>query len=162
IPQNVTPSMAKAMGVEKATGALVGDVTPDSPAAKGGLQKGDIITSIDGQEVADANALRLKIGMLEPNSKVNLKALRDGKMQDLTVNLGSFPSSEERASTRGGSEGEQNTALEGVRVENLTADVAQELKLGAATKGVVVDQVDSGSRAAEAGLQRGDVIQQVN
>ncbi len=162
IPQDVTPAMAKALGVEKATGALVGDVTPDSPAARGGLQKGDIITAINGEEISDANALRLKVGMLEPNTKVSLKVLRDGKTQDLAVQLGSFPSTEERASNRSGGHEEQNSALEGVRVETLTADIAQELKLGPATKGVVVDQVDSGSRAAEAGLQRGDVIQQVN
>jgi serine protease Do len=160
IPQDMTPSMAKALGVERASGALVGDVTAGSPAAKGGLQKGDIITAIDGQPVADANQLRLKIGMTDPNARVNLKVLRDGKTQDMAVQLGSFPSNEERASNSNSNE--QNSALEGVKVETLTADVAQELKLGPATKGVVVDQVDSGSRAAEAGLQRGDVIQQVN
>ena len=160
IPQNVTPVMAKALGVEKTSGALVGDVTPGSPAAKGGLQKGDIITAIDGQQIADANALRLKIGMLDPSAKANLKVLRDGRTQDMAVQLGSFPDIEQRASNNVRENNEN--VLDGVRVENLTADVAQELKLGPATKGVLVDQVDSGSRAAEAGLQRGDVIQQVN
>lgn len=161
LPQDVTPAMAKALGVEKAEGALVGDVTPNSPAAKSGLQKGDIITAINGEHIANANALRLKVGTMDPNTRVDLKVLRDGKMMDLAVTLGSFPANEERASnsSRGG---EQNDALEGVRVETLTADVAQELKLGPTAKGVVVDSVDPGSRAAEAGLQRGDVIQQVN
>jgi serine protease Do len=160
LPQDVTPAMAKALGVEKSGGALVGDVTPNSPASKAGLQKGDIITEIDGQPVADANQLRLKIGMLDPSSRVSMKVLREGKTQNMDVQLGSFPSNEERASNN--SEGENSGALEGVKVETLTADIAQELKLGPTTKGVVVDQVDSGSRAAEAGLQRGDVIQQVN
>ncbi len=159
-PQDVTPAMAKALGVEKSAGALVGDVTANSPASKAGLQKGDIITEIDGQAVADANQLRLKVGMMEPNAKANLKILRDGKAQDVTVQLGSFPANEERASNS--NSGEKNEALEGVKVETLTADIAQELKLGPTSKGVVVDSVDSGSRAAEAGLQRGDVIQQVN
>jgi serine protease Do len=162
IPQDITPSMAKALGVERTEGALVGDVTPNSPASKGGLQKGDIITSIEGTPVTGANALRLKVGTMDPGAKVNMKVLRDGKTMDLAVTLGSFPDAE-RASNdvrRGGNE--ENNALEGVRVENLTADVAQELKLGPSTKGVLVDSVDSGSRAAEAGLQRGDVIQQVN
>ncbi|MBZ5604939.1 MAG: DegQ family serine endoprotease, partial [Acidobacteriia bacterium] len=160
LPQDVTPSMAKALGVQAGAGALVGDVTANSPASRAGLQKGDIITAIDGQAVSDANQLRLKIGMMEPNAKVNLKVLRDGRTQEMAVQLGSFPSNEERASNNDNNE--QNSALEGVQVETLTADVAQELKLGPATKGVVVDAVDSGSRAAEAGLQRGDVIQQVN
>jgi serine protease Do len=160
LPQDVTPSMAKALGVQNSSGALVGDVTSGSPAAKGGLEKGDIITEINGQPIGDANALRLKVGTMDPNARVNLKVLRDGKTMDLAVTLGEFPSTEERASSRGSNE--QNSALEGVQVENLTADVAQQLKLGPTTKGVVVDQVDQGSRASEAGLQRGDVIQQVN
>lgn len=160
LPQDVTQSMAKALGVAKSTGALVGDVTSGSPAAKAGLQKGDLILDVNGQPVVDANQLRLKVGMMEPNTRVDLKILRDGRTQDMTVQLGSFPANEASASNNNG--GEQSSALEGVQVENLTADVAQELKLGPSTRGVVVDQVDSGSRAAEAGLQRGDVIQQVN
>ena len=153
--------MAKALGVQNVSGALVGDVTPNSPASKAGLQKGDIITAIDGQQIENANQLRLKIGMMDPTARVDLKVLRDGKTQDMAVQLGSFPSTEERASNNADHE-TGNAALEGVQVETLTADVAQELKLGPTTKGVVVDQVDPGSRAAEAGLQRGDVIQQVN
>ena len=159
LPQDVTPAMAKALGVEHNTGALVGDVTANSPASKAGLQKGDIILDIDGQQIGDANQLRLKVGMLDPNARVNLKVLRDGKTQAMAVQLGSFPENEPQASI---GKSEKNDALEGVTVENLMADVAQELKLGPATKGVLVNQVDPGSRAAEAGLQRGDVIQQVN
>ena len=159
LPQDITPSMAKALGVANANGALVGDVTANSPASKAGLQQGDIILDINGQPVADANQLRLKIGMLDPNAQVNLKVLRNGSAQNITVQLGSFPEGEQQASV---TKGDKSDALEGVTVENLTADVAQQLKLGPATKGVLVNEVDSGSRAAEAGLQRGDVIQQVN
>jgi serine protease Do len=159
LPQDITPSMAKALGVANANGALVGDVTANSPASKAGLQQGDIILDINGQPVADANQLRLKIGMLDPNAQVNLKVLRNGSAQNITVHLGSFPEGEQQASV---TKGDKSDALEGVTVENLTADAAQQLKLGPATKGVLVNEVDPGSRAAEAGLQRGDVIQQVN
>ena len=79
---------------------------------------------------------------------------------NLAATLGEAPS-EERASNAAPGE-KENTALEGVQISNLTADVAQQLNLGPSTKGVVVESVDQGSRAAEAGLQRGDVIQQVN
>jgi serine protease Do len=96
---------------------------------------------------------------MEPNANVNLKVLRDGKMLDVAVQLGDFPSNEERAAL--GSE-HPESALQGVTVENLTPDTAQQLKLPATTKGVVVDEVSPASRAADAGLQSGDVIQEVN
>jgi len=95
---------------------------------------------------------------MDSNAAVMLKVMRDGKMQDVSVTLGQFPTQQERASVDNGN---SDKSL-GVAVENLTPDTAQELKLPAATKGVVVDQVDPASRAAEAGLQPGDVIQQVN
>jgi serine protease Do len=160
LPQDVTAQMAKAFNTQ-AAGALVGDVTPNSPASKAGLQKGDIILAINGETVADANQLRLKVGMMDPNSTVNLKVLRDGSTQQIAVHLAEFPSNE-RASNDSKNGGEENAVLEGVQVENLTADTAQELKIPAQTKGVVVDNVSEDSRAADAGLQQGDVIQQVN
>jgi serine protease Do len=158
LPQDLTPALAKAFGTSQTGGALIGEVTPDSPAAHAGLKQGDIIMQINGQAVTDANQLRLKIGMLDPNTKVTLKVLRDGRAQEFAVTLGEFPSKEEQASVTG----ENPEGGLGVSVENLTPDTARQLKLPASTKGVLVDQVKSGSRADEAGLERGDVIQQVN
>jgi serine protease Do len=158
LPQDVTPAMAKAFHTNESKGALVGDVTPNSPASRANLKNGDIILEINGQPIDDANQLRLKIGNLEPNASVNLKVLRDGKAQDVAVQLGEFPSKEERASAGEHSE----SGLEGVSVSDLTPETAQELKLPEATKGVVVDEVSQASRAADAGLQSGDVIQEVN
>jgi serine protease Do len=161
LPQDVTPGMARALGVKEATGALVGDVTANSPASKAGLQKGDIILAINGQSIDDANQLRLKIGVMNPNSTANLKVLRDGKTLNVAVNLGEFPETEEQASN--GAPGEQqNAGLEGVQVSNLTPDDAAQLHAGANTKGVLVQSVSPDSKAADAGLQRGDVIVQVN
>ncbi|HLH42761.1 MAG TPA: DegQ family serine endoprotease [Bryobacteraceae bacterium] len=159
LPQDVTPALAKSFGVSQTSGALVGDVTPNSPAARGGLKQGDIILEVNGQPVADANQLRLKIGMLQPEANVNLKVMRDGRMQELTVKLGEFPSKEERASANEGAPAGSDL---GMSVETLTSDTAQQLNVPASTRGVVVDQVDSSGRAAEAGLQRGDIIEQVN
>lgn len=159
LPQDVTPAMAKAFNTGGFNGALVGDVTPNSPASRSNLKKGDIIVEMNGQPIADANQLRLKIGMLEPNSSVRLKVLRDGKTQEVAVQLGAFPSKEERASA---DKEHSDSALQGVTVENLTPETAQELKLPAATTGVVVDEVSPASRAADAGLRTGDVIQEVN
>jgi serine protease Do len=158
LPQDVTPALAKAFSADVNGGALVGEVTPNSPASRAGLKQGDIIVQVNGQSVSDANQLRLKVGMMDPNSTINLKVMRDGQMQNIAVTLGEFPSKEEQASAA--SDNPENGL--GVSVENLTPDTARELKLPASAKGVLVDQVKAGSRAEEAGLHRGDVIQQVN
>jgi serine protease Do len=159
LPQDVTPALAKAFHSSETNGALVGQITPDSPAAHSSLKQGDIIVAVNGQPVADASQLRTKIGMLDPNQTVMLKVLRNGSSQEVPVTLGNFPSKEERASTN---ETNPDSSLNGVSVENLTPEAVQQLKLPASTKGVVVDEVNPGSRAAEAGLRPGDVIQQVN
>jgi serine protease Do len=163
LPQDVTPSMAKALGVHETTGALVGDVTANSPASKAGLQQGDIILAVNGEPVADANQLRLKVGTLDPGTRVNMKVLRDGRTQDMAVTLGNFPNEEQASLNKGGDNGaDQGAGLEGVQADNLTADIAQQLQLAPTTKGVIVESVSPDSKAADAGLQRGDVIQQVN
>jgi periplasmic serine protease, Do/DeqQ family len=159
LPQDVTPAMAKAFGASEAQGALVGDITPDGPAAHSDLKKGDIILAINGQPVVDANQLRLQIGMMSPSASVKLKVLRDGKTHEVAIQLKEFPTKTERASVNKES---SDGALEGVSVENVTPELAHELKLPATTKGVVVDEVSPASRAADAGLKPGDVIQEAN
>jgi serine protease Do len=159
LPQDVTPALAKAFGSSETNGALVGEITPNSPAAHSDLKQGDIVVAVNGQAVADANQLRSKIGVMDPNATVMLKVLRDGKLHEVAVTLGEFPSKEERASV---DNAKPSQSLQGVAVENLTPETAQELKIPASTKGVVVDEVNPASRAADAGLKPGDVIQQVN
>ena len=158
LPQDVTPALAKAFNTTETNGALVGEITPNSPAARSGLKQGDMIVAVNGQSISDASQLRSRIGMMDPNTTVTLKVLRDGKTQDVAVTLGEFPTKEERASIQN----EDSNSLQGVSVQNLTPDTAQQLNIPANTKGVVVNQVNPGSRAADAGLQPGDVIQQVN
>jgi serine protease Do len=158
LPQDVTPALAQAFHSE-ANGALVGQITPDSPAAHSSLKQGDIIVAVNGQPIADASQLRTKIGMLDPNQTVTLKVLRNGNAQDVAITLGEYPSKEERASVN---KPDSDSSLQGVNVESLSPETAQELKLPATTKGVVVSEVDPSSHAADAGLRPGDVIQQVN
>jgi len=159
LPQDVTPAIAKAFGVKESKGALVGDVTADGPASHSDLKQGDIIVAVNGKPIDDANQLRLRIGMLSPGSTANLDVLRGGVHHEVTVKMGEFPSTEERASVDKGGSG--NT-LDGVSVENLTPETARDMKLSPGTKGVVVADVDPSSHAAEAGLREGDVIEQVN
>jgi len=150
--QEVTADLAKAFNLPSAAGALVGDVTPDSPGAKAGLQKGDVITSLNGQKITDYHDLRLRISQTAPG-------YRNGQKMQMTASLGEFP---EKAQTAESSQPGEAATLEGVQVENLTPDITQQLNLPAGTRGVVITRVDPDSAAAETGLQRGDVIQEVN
>ena len=157
--QEVTPDLAKAFNLPSAEGALVGDVSPDSPGAKAGLQKGDVITALNGQKIADYHDLRLRISQTAPNTSVKLDVYRNGQKQQMTATLGEFP---EKTQTAESSQQGEAPALEGVQVENLNSDIAQQLNLPPGTHGVVITRVDPDSAAAETGLQRGDVIQEVN
>jgi serine protease Do len=160
--EDLTPVLARAFHTTIIGGALIGDVTPGGPAANAGLKRGDIVTEINGQAMTGADQLKTKIGTMDPNTKVNMKIVRDGRTMDVAVQLGEFPSNEEHASAVRPSSGTPESALQGVTVENLTSEIAQELKLSPETKGVVVSKVNPSSNAAEAGLRQGDVIQEVN
>jgi serine protease Do len=157
-PQDVTPTLARQFGVPQTGGALVGEVSPDTPAAKAGLKRGDVILSLNGQPVTSANDLRLRISQMAPGSTAKLQISRDGKAQDVTVALGELPEKAEEA----GADEKGSGGLEGVDVQELTPDIAQQLQLAPGTRGVVVTQVDPASAAAAAELQRGDVIVEVN
>ena len=159
-PQDVTPAMARAFGEKQAEGIVVGDVTPGSPAHAAGIQRGDIILDVNGKPVTDSNQLRMSISMMQPGTDVTLKFLRNGDMRDATVKLAEMPAQSAQANSNG-KEG-ANTALSGVEVTNLSADIAQQLNIPASTKGVVVTDIDPASKMADSGLQKGDVIQEVN
>jgi serine protease Do len=158
LPQDITPAMAKAFNTTVTSGALVGDVTPNSPAERAGLQKGDIIRDVDGKPVENSNQLRNDLSMRQPDSRVTLKVDRNGSIRTMEVTLAELPTEQARNEAAPKSEG----AVEGLNVENLTPEVARELHLSPQTKGVVVTDVDPASKAADAGLRKGDVIQEVN
>jgi len=161
VVQPITPAMAKALGQgDTAKGALVGDVSPKGPAQASGIERGDIILDVNGQPVNDANELRNTIAMMQPGDTAKLKISRNASTREVSVKLGELPNSKEQAENQ--QEGASKDALEGVNVENLDADTAQQLGLPASTKGVVVTGIDPSSPKADSGLQRGDVIQQVN
>lgn len=156
--QDVTPQIARAFNLKQAGGVLVGDVTPNTPAAQAGLKKGDVILAVNGDTVNDRNQLSLRIAQMSPGTTVKLTISREGQTLDLNVKLAELPEKEVAAEQGESSSG----ALEGVEVQNLTADITQELNLPTGTRGVVVTTVDPASAAAAAGLNRGMVIQEVN
>ncbi len=158
--EQVTPALAKQFGLANAEGALVTDVTPDSPAVKAGLHRGDIIIGVNGQTIADYSELRLRIAEAAPNSTVHLKVMREGKEMDISVTLGELPSTAQNESS--GSSGLTHGPMSGVQVEDLTPSIARQLNIGLSVHGVVITQVAPDSLAAQAGLQSGDVIEEVN
>jgi serine protease Do len=157
--QQVTPDLAKAFGLPTAEGALVGDVTTDSPGAKAGIQKGDIITALNGRPVSDYLDFRLQVSQMAPGTSVKLDVLRNGQKREITATLIEYPEKAEAAAEPAQNE---NATMQGIQVEALTSDLAQQLNLPAGTRGVVITRVDPNSPAGETGLQRGDVIQEVN
>jgi serine protease Do len=156
--QPVTPDIAKAFNLADARGAIVGEVSPDGPAAKAGILQGDVITDINGAQVDESRDLRLKISQLTPGSEIKLKLLRDGKPLEATITLGELPVENETAAN----EKSENNSLDGISVENLSPQISRQLELPKSASGVVVTDVEDGSRADEAGLRPGDLIQQVN
>lgn len=159
VPQDVTPAIAKAFGVKEFTGALIGDVTADSPAQKAGLKNGDIILELNGKPVNDANELRMNISMMAPGTAVNLKVLREGADRSVTATLGELPTEHATAEKQ---DSDTKSELSGISVQDLDARTARQVGVPANTAGVVVTKVDPSSAAADSGLERGDVIQEVN
>jgi serine protease Do len=157
--QEVTPDLAKAFKVPQSKGALIGDVTSGGPADKAGLQKGDVIEQLNGQDVGNINDLRLQIASMAPGTEIDLKILRNGGERDVSVKLGELPAQATSAEGNGASE---NSPMHGVRVNDLTPSVAQDLGLSPRVKGVVVTDVADGTPAADAGLKRDDIIEEVN
>jgi serine protease Do len=157
---DVTPENAKFFADSNASGAVVTEVEPDSPGAKAGLRIGDVITEIDGQKAADAGELQAVVGQKQPGAKIMLEVLREGKSVSVPVTLEEMGN---RAGEGSGSAGEgQGKMRWGIGLGDLTPDMRGQLQAPADIHGAVIEQVQPGSSADNAGLQQGDVILEVN
>lgn len=154
--QDVTPELSKSFGLQEAAGALVADVTKDGPADQAGLERGDIITSFAGTTIKDARQLPPLVAQTPIGERVDVTVLRDGKERTFTVKLEEL--TEQRAAAEGVESGEQW----GMTIANLSPDIIRRFQLERQQKGVVVTDVDAGSPADLAGIQPGDVIEEVN
>jgi serine protease Do len=157
--QDFSPELAKSFNFNQSGGVLIGDVTPNTPAASAGLKKGDVIVKLNGQAVNDNNDLRNTISQMAPGTTVKLDIWREGKTQDYNVTLGELPT--EKAAAEGSDE-TGTSEIQGIEVQDVTPEILQQLNLPTGTHGVVVTAVDPTSPAAAAGLNRGDVIQEIN
>ncbi len=159
--QAVTPEIAKAFEMTgQPRGALVADVAKSSPAERGGMMKGDIILELNGTQVIDSQDLRLRVAMMTPGSSVRLKVLRDRHEREIAIALSESPAKAEPESIEKGQTVPATTL--GMSVDSLTPQIARQLDLPSDVRGVVVTDVQPGSPAEEAGVQRGDVIGEVD
>jgi serine protease Do len=158
--QDVNEKIAKQFGMKEPSGALVSDVVSGSPAAAGGLQAGDVITSFDGMKVENSLGLRNRVADTPVGKTVKVEVLRNKKTVTLNVKIAEQPKNMMASESVKGSA--TSGALAGLDVRTLTRDDADQLNLSPGTEGVVITAVASGSPADEAGIQPGDVIVQLN
>jgi serine protease Do len=157
--QPVTQDIADSLSLKKAEGALVADPQKDGPAAKAGVEAGDVITAVNGQTIKDARELARVIGGIAPGTPAKLDVLHQGKMKVVNLSLGQLPNAKEaKADVETGSK-ESN---HGTEVPRLGLTIAPAGKVdGAGKEGVAVTKVEPKSAAADRGLKKGDVILEV-
>jgi serine protease Do len=157
--QPVTQDIADSMGLKKAEGALIADPQKDGPAAKAGLESGDIITAANGQPVKDARELARIIGGFAPGSTAKLDVLHKGRSKVVSLTLGELPTGQQ---AKAETEADGNGSSQGTNVPRLGLTVAPADKVdGAGKEGVVITKVDPKSAAADRGLKKGDKILEV-
>jgi Do/DeqQ family serine protease len=155
--QAVTADIADSMGLKRPTGALIANVMPNSPAARAGLKAGDLIMSVDSQDVEDPNAFDYRFATKPLGGSAKLGVLRAGREQAVTVALQSAPETpRDEIVIR------SRSPFSGVKIANLSPALADELQVRNVEEGVVIVDVDTGSYARNLGFQRGDVIEEVN
>ena len=152
--QPVTAGIAESLGMKKAEGALIDDAQPDTPAAKAGLQPGDVITSVNGNSIKDSRALAREISAMAPDSSAKIDILRKGEAKTITVTLAKMP---DQLKKQANADESENGSVRGVPHLGVAVAPASEVA-GAGDKGVVITAVDPDGPAAEHGLQSGDVI----
>jgi len=157
----VTPDNASFFNLPDASGAIVSEVTPDSPAEHAGLKSGDVIRSLDGKTIANASALQVAVSEMMPGTQIELGILREGKAQTIHISVGEFHAKALEEASNNGAGGTQGGKL-GIALDELTPDVRQQFNIPDHVKGAAIQTVRPGSAADDAGLAPGDVILEVN
>jgi len=154
--QTITPEMAQAFGLKEAKGALVAEVVPGGPAEEAGIKRGDVIISFDGRMINRMSDLPFTVAETPVGKTAEIKVIRDKKEQSLNITIAEMPAEKKVSSLMNAPEGDL-----GITVDNITPGLRDEFKLKERS-GVVITDVAQDSPAADAGLQAGDVIKEVN
>jgi Do/DeqQ family serine protease len=157
--QPVTSDIAESLGLKDVRGAIVSAVEEGSAADRAGIERGDVITAFNGQPVQDLNSLRNRVAATQPGSDATVTVVRNSGERTFTVKLNEAAAPQ--SAGRQGDAADSQTAL-GIAVAPLTPDLAARAGLPRDTKGLLVQEVNAGSRAEDAGIEAGDVIQEVN
>jgi serine protease Do len=158
--QSLTPALAKSLNLPDQKGALVADVSDNTPAARAGIKRGDVIVSFNGQDVVDSQSLPALVAATPVDQQATVTVIRNGEKLQLPVKIGELPS--QRAEINQPVPSVQPAREKwGLQLQDLNPQIAAQLRLKS-DQGVVVAGVEPGSRAAESGLRQGDVILEVN
>jgi serine protease Do len=159
--QALTSELASGLGLKDVQGVLVNSVNSGGPGDTAGLKPGDVIVKLNGKDVNDANTLRNQIAGTAPGTEVTLTILRNGMQQDIRAKVGELTPEAARSNGPGQGGGQGGVKL-GIEIAPINPQTAAQLRLPAGTQGLVVVSVDPGGQAAMAGLEAGDVIQEIN
>lgn len=169
----LTEDLANSLGIERNVGEFINRVVPDGAAARGGIQAGDVVLKINGQDVTPDQNLSFIVANIAPGTRVPVELLREGRRMTVTITVGTRPSAEELAGEQFDMEAEEDfsqqkeptetedTAIRtelGLVTQPLTPDIARSIGIDTTTRGVVIAAVSGSSDAAAKGIRRGDVI----
>jgi Do/DeqQ family serine protease len=164
--QNPTEGLAKSLDLKDRSGIIISSVKPGSAADKAGLKRYDMIIAINGEKMVDSNVLRNKVAGTPPGTEIKLTVIRDGKELELTATLDELKAADNK---NDGKETDENGGLPekesgklGLSLQPVTPQIAKQLNLDSDREGLVVTGVDQNGAAAEAGINRGDVILEIN
>jgi serine protease Do len=165
VPEDIDAGLALGFSLPNQNGALIGDVEPDSPAAKAGIKSGDVVLSVNGKAISGEEDLRVTISELEPGTMATLKIIRNGTDKTIVATLGKLPEMADNNPSRpirSNSVTNKTDALDGVTVQDLDPQFRAQIGSPATLHGAIVTEVARNSNAADADLQRGDVIIEIN
>lgn len=157
---DVTPDNASFFNLPDASGAIVSQVTPDSPAGSAGLKSGDVLRELNGSKIVNGGALQVAVSEVSPGTTISLGILRNGKPEIVKIKVGEFHSDKEVAEN-GDSSSHQGGRL-GLAVNDLTPEMREQLNVPTQVNGAAVQSVRPASPAEDAGISAGDIILEIN